>query len=1162
MRILCTLLIFFIAFKGNCSLNSKLLPPAWDGNIKSGTETITCPGPVNFYDDGGSGSVYTASKDYTLTVTASTAGQCLTVSFTSFNTESCCDNLKIYDGVGTGTLLGTYAGTTLPPNTTSTSGSLTFVFHSDGSVQNAGWVGTIACSSCAPPPPPSTNMNNTNVSLACPTSLLFYDSGGSGSTYSASESFTKTFSASAGSCVSYTFSAFNTESGYDYLSVYDGPSTASPLIGIYAGTSLPPSYTASGTSLTFKFTSDGSGQYAGWTATVSCANACSGSPNAGTAVASPSTQCGPFTTTLSLTGATSGCGITYQWYHANSVGGPFTSIGAASSSLTQTFAVSGTKYFRCVALCGALTSTTSVITASINPNTVGTGSYPVTLPYTVAGQTTCGFINDITSTNVANVCGSTSYYGGEDVVYIFTPTVTAVLNASVTSSGTYMGMNLYQGCPLSSGVCVSNAQSSAGNQSLGCASTVSAGITYYLMLDSYPTPTCNPYSLTMSLDVCTSTPASGTAIASPSVNCGPFTTTLSLTGQGVGCSVNYQWYHSNLSGGTYTAIGAASSASTQTFAITGTKYFKCVVKCGAFTSTTSVITVTINPNSIGTGSYPISVPYSANGQTTCGFINDITSANVTNVCGSTSYYTGEDVVYVFTPTVTSAFTASVTSSGSYMGLTLYQGCPTSSGTCVSYTQSSSGNQSLSSTAGCASSAITVTAGVTYYLVLDSYANPICNPYNLAITTPALTGTTTVPCNMAYTASSTTYSFETFTGTTLPTTDDVLYNTYISFGFPVCYDGASYSGGYVASNSAFVFDAVPCFPNISSTTYAAGGVSTGYSITGPAPINGTSVPRNAILAPWHDIHPGLGGTIRYITTGTAPNRKTVISFENVPMYSCGTSSPSIYHSSQIKLFETSNDIEIHVKQKRVCPGWNNGGAILGLQNYNGTIYVPPVNATAHNVNAALTYTWNMTNTAYKFVSSCIGGGVCGVILPIGLKHFYGERVDKVNNLYWETATEKDINYYSVERSNDGVEFNEIGQVAANNLPSKYHFEDRNTIPGMIHYYRVIVKELDGTQSSTQIIALSSGNDEMLTVSELFPNPAAKSFMIGLDSKQKGQATINVYDVFGKVLSSSEYDVNGGVNQYTISVEDFAAGVYYVEVLNSFNEIITKQKLVKE
>ena len=116
------------------------------------------------------------------------------------------------------------------------------------------------------------NMNNTTVSGAC--SGTFYDSGGSGGNYSNNESYTKTFCASAGQYVSFNFTSFNTESGYDFLYVYDGANTSAPIIGCYTGTSSPGTIASSiaGGCLTFVFTSDGSTTKAGWAATISCSS--------------------------------------------------------------------------------------------------------------------------------------------------------------------------------------------------------------------------------------------------------------------------------------------------------------------------------------------------------------------------------------------------------------------------------------------------------------------------------------------------------------------------------------------------------------------------------------------------------------------------------------------------------------------------------------------------------------------------------------------------------------------------------------------------------------------------------------------------------------------------------------------------------------------------
>jgi hypothetical protein len=651
--------------------------------------------------------------------------------------------------------------------------------------------------------------------------------------------------------------------------------------------------------------------------------------------------------------------------------------------------------------------------------------------------------------------------------------------------------------------------------------------------------------------ICSGTPTAGAAVANPVGSCNTtFTSTLSLSGASTACGLTYQWYQSTTSGGTYTLIASATAATSTVTVPSGGRFYKCVVSCGASSATSTPV-----QTSTGTMGTNVTLPYSSGAATTCGGGDNITDLN-TDICGLDYYYTGEDRVYNFTPSASGQITIDLNSTGSFTGLMLYAGCPTSaSAVCIKNAQSSTGDKDL-----CAD----VTAGTTYFLQIDSWASPACNPYTVTISAPVAASSST--CNMAYTPSTTTYSFQTFTGTALPTTDDVLFNTIINFGFPVCYDGAKYFGGYVASNAAFVFDAIPCYPNIDDGLIAAGGVATGYEITAPAPVYGTSIPRNAVLAPWHDIDPASTSTvaatkIQYATFGTAPNRYVVISWENIPMYSTSCEGVAAQrHSSQVKLFETTNTIEIHVKNKQVCASWNDGGAVMGLLNYDGTKYVGPVNATAHNVNAALTYTWAMTNTGYKFVTTCgQTAGTC-LTLPIGFKSFYGERVKAVNHLYWETATESDLRQYAVQRSTDGINFTDIGYVTPRNNPGKYNFDDPDAEMGIINYYRIEVRENSGVVSHTDIYPLSSGSDELLSVSKLFPNPANTDFTIAFDSKQTGEGIINVYDIYGKLVKSKQMSINAGVTQRTVDVEELPVGVYYVEVLNNLNETITKQKLV--
>ncbi len=98
----------------------------------------------------------------------------------------------------------------------------------------------------------------------------FYDSGGSGSNYANGENITTTFCSNAGDCISLNFSSFNIENGWDFLYIYDGPTTTSTLIGTYTGTTSPGTIFSSTGCITLRFTSDGSVTRPGWVAAINC----------------------------------------------------------------------------------------------------------------------------------------------------------------------------------------------------------------------------------------------------------------------------------------------------------------------------------------------------------------------------------------------------------------------------------------------------------------------------------------------------------------------------------------------------------------------------------------------------------------------------------------------------------------------------------------------------------------------------------------------------------------------------------------------------------------------------------------------------------------------------------------------------------------------------
>jgi hypothetical protein len=97
-----------------------------------------------------------------------------------------------------------------------------------------------------------------------------------------------------------------------------------------------------------------------------------------------------------------------------------------------------------------------------------------------------------------------------------------------------------------------------------------------------------------------------------------------------------------------------------------------------------------------------------------------------------------------------------------------------------------------------------------------------------------------------------------------------------------------------------------------------------------------------MGPWQDWNPGIGGQIRYQTQGTAPCRRLVVSWTNVPFFSCTTTIGTF----QIVIYESSNIIETHITNKPSCLQWAGGTAVHGIHNLAGNqaFAVPGRNST--------------------------------------------------------------------------------------------------------------------------------------------------------------------------------------------------------------------------
>ncbi|TND07508.1 MAG: PKD domain-containing protein [Bacteroidetes bacterium] len=201
---------------------------------------------------------------------------------------------------------------------------------------------------------------------------------------------------------------------------------------------------------------------------------------------------------------------------------------------------------------------------------------------------------------------------------------------------------------------------------------------------------------------------------------------------------------------------------------------------------------------------------------------------------------------------------------------------------------------------------------------------------------------------AYTVAAIPYAPDPFNaGTAVPLTDDS-WSQIINLPFPFCFYGTVYNQCIIGSNGAVAFSW--------GGVQVPGGYFTWPIPNTPVPTLAAGTPYNCIMGPWHDMNPSVGGTIRYATYGTAPCRRFVVSWNAVPMYSCGTPS-----TQQITLYEKTNIIDNYLQNKPLCAGWNGGKAIQAVQNAAGnTATVVPGRNTPTQ--------WNANNDARRYTPS--------------------------------------------------------------------------------------------------------------------------------------------------------------------------------------------------
>ncbi len=184
----------------------------------------------------------------------------------------------------------------------------------------------------------------------------------------------------------------------------------------------------------------------------------------------------------------------------------------------------------------------------------------------------------------------------------------------------------------------------------------------------------------------------------------------------------------------------------------------------------------------------------------------------------------------------------------------------------------------------------------------------------------------------------------------------------------------------------------------------------------------------------------------------------------------------------------------------------------------------------------------------------------VSLPIELLSFQAVLQDGEVLLTWETLTEINNDFFTVQRSGNGVDFVAITAVKGagdSDELQTYQVVDPNPLPGM-SYYRLGQTDYDGTEAHSHLVIIENMPEQIH--GELHPNPVTGDVaFITFNQPIANETQLQLHDLTGRKLSGITWCVEDS-RRLQVNVDDLAQGVYVLQV--SWGRLSQQWKIVIE
>jgi hypothetical protein len=187
---------------------------------------------------------------------------------------------------------------------------------------------------------------------------------------------------------------------------------------------------------------------------------------------------------------------------------------------------------------------------------------------------------------------------------------------------------------------------------------------------------------------------------------------------------------------------------------------------------------------------------------------------------------------------------------------------------------------------------------------------------------------------------------------------------------------------------------------------------------------------------------------------------------------------------------------------------------------------------------------------------LGSSSINNALPVTLIDFkVNQKVTSVI-LLWETKSEINNDYYTIERSKDGMNwsyFNTVMGAGNTSKHSNYQLTDENPLNG-VSYYRLAQTDYNGTKTH---IGMESANFQTEKKYQIYPNPATNTFQIHFNEVDEYTPTrISLFTASGQLINI--ISIINSEEFISIDIQHLTPGVYYLHIRQS--DELTIEKVV--